>query len=182
MSNTLAERRVLRWENVRGPRRSIALVIATALGSGLSPVAPGTFGTLVGIPIAYFTQGWAWSWRLVLWAAIFAAGTWAASAFDAMMGTKDNQHIVIDEVVGYGITAWTAGTHPIAIVAAFILFRLYDILKPPPVKQLDRWSHRKGSGPASLGSGFGVMADDALAGLLGLITMLILQRFGVIPR
>jgi phosphatidylglycerophosphatase A len=104
---------------------------------------------------------------------------------DEIMGTKDNQSIVMDEVVGLGVTAWTAGHHTSTLIAAFVLFRAFDILKPPPVRQLDRWSKKKasqkGNASAAWWGGFGVMADDLLAGFEALTVIFILQQLGVLP-
>jgi len=159
--------------------------LGTALGAGLLPVAPGSFGTLVGVPISYWTNPWPLFPRLILWTALFAAGTWAAKVFDLTMDSKDNQNIVIDEVVGYGITAWTAGTHWPTLIAAFVVFRIFDVIKPPPIRQVDRWSHRQATGvsaeTAAWWDGFGVMADDALAGIFGLIVIVLAQHLHLLP-
>lgn len=174
----------VRWENVKGPKAIIALIISTALGAGLFPFGPGTMGTLVAIPIAYFTCGWSWIARLALWAGLTVVGTWAAKTFDELMKSNDNQNIVIDEVVGYGITSWTIGTSGHGIIAAFLLFRFFDILKPWPVRSVDRWSKKKSKGGGELAKwkgGFGVIADDILAGFQGLIVILILQYFQLLP-
>jgi phosphatidylglycerophosphatase A len=170
-------RRPLHWERVRGPRKIIALFIATAAGAGLLPKAPGTFGTIVGLPIAYFTRDWPIIARVGLWTALTVAGTWSAQVFDQTMQSTDNQNIVIDEVVGMGITAWTLGgslpTGWQGWLAAFLLFRLFDMWKPYPIRLVDVWSKKS---PAW--SGFGVMADDILAGFYGLLCIILLQHFG----
>jgi phosphatidylglycerophosphatase A len=178
------DRRVIRWENVRGPRAVLALILGTALGAGLVPFAPGTAGTLMAMPLAYFTVNWHWAARVALWLGLTVAGTWAAKVFDETMHTSDNQNIVIDEVVGLGITAWTAGQNPSTLIAAFVLFRFFDIVKPWPVRLIDRWSKRKaseGTPRAHWYGGFGVMADDIAAGFQGLACVLILQALGVLP-
>ena len=178
----LKGRRLIRWENIKGPKQSISLVLGTSFGAGLFPVAPGTMGTLVGLPIAYFTNDWDWPSRVALWGVIFAIGTWAATVVDQTMGTSDNQNIVIDETLGYGITAWTAAQHPWTLFAAFVFFRFFDIVKPPPVRQIDYWSKKKSSGEHGnvWWGGFGVIADDAAAGVQALLVILILQRFGIL--
>jgi phosphatidylglycerophosphatase A len=178
------ERRVIRWENVQGLRAISAVAIGTALGAGLVPFAPGTAGTLVALPLAYFTAEWPWPIRVLMWLALTAIGTWAAKVFDETMRTSDNQNIVIDEVVGLGITAWTSGFSALTLVAAFVLFRFFDILKPWPVRLIDSWSKKKASGGTPLSrwyGGFGVMADDVAAGFQGLLCILILQALKVLP-
>jgi len=178
------ERRIIRWENVKGPRAIAAIVIGTALGAGLVPFAPGTAGTLMAMPLAYVSSDWQWGWRVLLWTFLTVIGTWAAKVFDETMRTSDNQNIVIDEVIGLGITAWTAGQNPSTLIASFVLFRFFDILKPWPVRLIDRWSKQKAAErtpTASWYGGFGVIADDIAAGFQGLICILLLQHFGILP-
>jgi phosphatidylglycerophosphatase A len=177
-----SKRRPLDWSLVRTPRTILAVFVATAGGAGLGPWAPGTWGTLVGIPIAYFTRDWPISVRLGLWAGLLAIGTWSAEVFDRTMQSTDNQNIVIDEVVGMGITSWTVTTSMAGLtgfgyiqwLVAFLLFRTFDVWKPYPIRLLDRWSKT-----ATGMSGFGVMADDVLAGVYGLLVMIALRYFGV---
>jgi phosphatidylglycerophosphatase A len=174
-------RRIIRWDRVKGPKAVTSLVVSTALGAGLSPVAPGTMGSIVALPLAWWSNSWDWPCRVALWAALTAIGTWAATAFDRTMGTSDNQNIVIDEVIGLGITAWTAGRDPKLLAASLVLFRFFDIVKPPPVRQIDLWSKKKSKAPngSPYWGGFGVIADDIAAGFQGLIVMLILQALHV---
>jgi phosphatidylglycerophosphatase A len=186
MGQIMNSRRVLYWERVRGLKNISAVFVGTAGGAGLFPVAPGTMGTLVGMPIAYYTYAWPLAARLMLWTALAALGTWACKEFDTMMGSHDNQNLVIDEVVGVGITAWTAGATELSAAAgsvdwkpwisAFVIFRLFDVIKIPPVRQVDRWSK---TGSSWLG-GFGVMADDIAAGFQGLLVMILLQKFHIL--
>ncbi len=172
-------RRLIRWKNFRGnPRGWVALTICTFFGSGLLPFAPGTMGTLAAIPLVYFTAHWSIPCRLALWISVTAAGTWAAKVFDEINQTEDNQNIVIDEVVGLGISAWTAGTYWPTIWAAVIAFRFFDIVKIPPVRQVDRWSHFQ---KKPWLQGFGVMADDVLAGIQALIVIGVLQWLQFLP-
>lgn len=177
----------IRWEQVRGPRAFAATFVATALGAGFFPIAPGTMGTLAAVPLAYLTAEWTAPFRGLLWLAITAIGTWSAKVIDEVTGTSDNQSIVIDEVVGFGISAWTAGRDAKALIAAFVLFRLFDTTKPPPIRQLDRMSKGRtvGAGAASAPShvlwwrGFGVIADDILAGFMALACVFLLQRLDI---
>ena len=157
------------------------MVIATALGSGLSPFAPGTAGSLLAIPLTYWTVPWDTTSRLILWCALFIVGVWSARVMDEKMGTSDNSHIVIDEVVGMGIATWLCGPRFIEFATAFLLFRFFDILKPPPIRQLDGWSKKKAqtAGGRAVGywwSGFGVMADDVLAGLAALLVFWLFRK------
>jgi len=170
-------RRQIDWKRIRGVKSVSAFCVATALGAGLFPVAPGTMGTLVALPIAYFTNEWDLMARVLFWLGWMILGTWAAMVFDQMMKTGDNQNIVIDEVIGLGITAWTAGRDLKTLAAAFVLFRIFDVIKPPPVRQLDRWSKNQSSPWAG---GFGVIADDIVAGLQALAVILVLQHYRVL--
>lgn len=127
--------------------------IALGGGVGLVPKAPGTFGTLLGYPLAWlslqFPQWMAW----MLVAAAFALGTWACGKCGRDLGVADHGAMIWDEVVAMWAVLLVVPTTWMAWVAAFVLFRFFDILKPFPVG----WFDRKVKG------GFGVMLDDALA-------------------
>jgi phosphatidylglycerophosphatase A len=176
-------RRVIDWKRFTRPYERTALAVATAGGIGLIPVASGTFGTLVGIPIHWFSAEWDFALRVLLWGALFAAGVWAGKVVDQTMGSGDHSCIVMDEVVGYGVTAWTCGFDTRALIAAFLLFRLLDIVKPWPVRKIDTWSKKKAlasaRGYGSWWGGFGVMGDDLAASFMGLALIAILQRSGL---
>jgi phosphatidylglycerophosphatase A len=173
------------WKKAKDSKTRLAVFIGTAGGAGLLPWAPGTWGTIVGIPISYYSSQWDCGYRIALWSALFLSGTWAAKTLDQNMGSSDNQSIVMDEVVGYGITAWTAGQEWKSLLAAFVLFRIFDVWKLPPVRQVDRWSKKKASEPGQASSawwgGFGVMADDLLASFQGLFLMWLAQTFKILP-
>ncbi len=156
-----------------------AVLIGTAGGAGLLPLAPGTWGTLVAIPISCLTNHWDWTLKLAFWILVTIVGTWASKVIVQKFGKADNQSIVIDEVIGFGISAWTAGQNYKALAVAFILFRIFDVVKIPPVRQVDRWSKRV-SGRSKWVGGFGVIADDILAGIQALAVILVLQSFGVL--
>ena len=147
-------------------------LIATALGAGFSPLAPGTMGTLTAIPLAWaLGRGPAVLFPLVT-AFISLIGIWAASAFQAAHGTDDDQRIVIDEVAGYLVTLLLVPRTGATLLLAFVLFRLFDIWKPFPVRLIDR----------RVGGGLGVMADDLAAGVYGALCLWALAHFGVIAR
>ncbi|MFQ5699559.1 MAG: phosphatidylglycerophosphatase A [Myxococcota bacterium] len=137
--------------------RNLVLFIATGAGTGYLPVAPGTFGSALGV---------------VLWAglaaisspaslgyaaatlAVTGVGVWAADRAEQILGLKDDGRITVDEVAGQLIAL---AFLPLSIgvgAAGFVLFRLFDILKPPPVRALE-----------ALPGGLGVMLDDVLAGI-----------------
>lgn len=175
--------KTIRWENIRGPRALGAFTLGTALGAGLFPIAPGTMGTILAIPVAYFTAGWETWARVALWLGLFVIGTWSAKVCDEVLESSDNSRIVIDETVGFGITAWTVGTNFMGLAVAFVLFRIFDILKPPPIRQVDRWSKKMAAqetGMAPWWGGFGVMIDDVMAAVQALLIVMLLQHFGVL--
>ena len=173
-------RRQILWPEIRkSPRNWIALVGATFFGSGLLPKAPGTWGTLAALPLWFATHDSTLELRILIWTTLAIWGVWSSKVFDEVNHTQDNQNIVMDEATGVGITAWTAGASPWNYLIACALFRFFDIVKPWPVKNVDRWSHRSGSRWAGA---WGVMGDDWIAGIQGLIVILIAQHFGWLPR
>jgi phosphatidylglycerophosphatase A len=136
-----------------------AQLLATGFGAGLSPRAPGTIGSIEGAIIYFAVANSVPSlpFYCLLNLLIFAAGVWAAGRAAKLLGSKDPRKIVIDEVSGQMIAlAPLLGSHSvIGIVLGLALFRALDIFKPFPINRCER-----------LSGGFGVMADDALAGIL----------------
>lgn len=128
--------------------------IAFGFGSGLAPVAPGTFGSLVAIPIAWWLlpvlSSAAYAGVII---ASFALGVWACGVTGRALGIADYGGIVWDEIVAMLIVLWAVPLTPAWIVAAFLLFRVFDIIKLPPANYFDR--HWK--------NGLGVMMDDIAA-------------------
>jgi len=142
----------------------LAITIATWFGAGYSPFAPGTAGSLVALAIAIVLHEYAGfgSWQfLVMAALLFPPATWAASETARVNNLKDPQIVVVDEVLGQWITL--AGARTLnwkSYLAAFALFRLFDIWKPAPVRQLE-----------SLPGGLGINADDMMAGVYGALVL-----------
>jgi len=132
------------------------LFLATGCGTGKIPVAPGTFGSLVGLLLAWCVSGWQ-GVPLVLFIAVFCAlAVWVSQQAEGLLGGKDPGAVVIDEIAGMLVAcAWIPLTATTAVIL-FALFRLFDILKPFPVGWLDR----------RLSGGVGIVADDLAAGLL----------------
>ena len=144
-----------------------AHLIAQGFGTGLSPVAPGTIGTLVALPIAWALDAYAGTsaW-LVAITAITIVGGWAAHVTARDLGVADHGSIVIDEIAAFLLVLFFAGPGPLRQVVAFVLFRFFDIVKPPPIRQLDR----------TMKSAVGVMADDFLAAGYTLLVLALLLR------
>lgn len=149
----------------------LSKALATALGAGYSPVAPGTCGTLVTAPLAYALAPLAvWQFALVV-LAVIAVGIWAAERADRAWGTHDSGRIVIDEVAGYLATMTLVDRgHWVPLAVGFVVFRALDIIKPPPIRWLDE----------NLPGGWGVVLDDVAAGVLGMAIMVALDRGGVL--
>jgi len=163
----------------RAPRPPARLILTTpehlvafGFGAGLSPQAPGTVGTLWGVL----------AWLLLMWlpplaygvvvAALFGFGVWVCGRSARLLGVHDVPGIVFDEVVGFLVTAapLLPGLGLVSrpywpwLLAAFLLFRAFDIFKPWPIRRLDEAVH----------GGFGIMLDDLVAGLYGAAVLLLL--------
>lgn len=143
-----------------------AHVIALGGGLGLAPFAPGTFGTLLGFPVAWLLiQYCPREFSLAVLAAAFVLGVWACGATGRALGVADHGAMVWDEVVAFALVLvftpagwnWQAG--------AFIAFRLFDIVKPPPIRYFDR----------KLKNGFGVMFDDLVAALYAILVIALIN-------
>jgi phosphatidylglycerophosphatase A len=124
-------------------------------GSGLAPVAPGTAGTLAAVPLYLLLRDLPLAGYLAVVALLFLVGLPVCAHAARRLGVHDHPAIVWDEIVGYLVTMIAAPPGLVWIVAGFVLFRFFDILKPWPI----RWCDRRVPG------GFGIMLDDLLAGL-----------------
>jgi phosphatidylglycerophosphatase A len=141
--------------------------MALGFGAGLSPVMPGTVGTLVAFPIAWLLHAHAGTLGyLATVAAITVAGVYAADVTARHLGAADHGAIVIDEIAAFLLVLFFAGSGALQQAAAFVLFRVFDIVKPPPIRQVDEAMH----------GGIGVMADDFIAAFYALLVLAIAQR------
>ena len=155
-------------------KEKIADFLASGFYVGKVPFAPGTIGTLVAIPIMliYWPKGV--GVQFLITTAIFLIGFWAATVIVGDTTGKDKSEIdpdfiVIDEIAGYMVAMIGIELTPIHLLIAFVLFRIYDIFKPPPIKWFEK-----------LPSGLGIMADDIIAGIYVLIIMhLIIKIFNI---
>ncbi len=138
-------------------------------GSGLSPKAPGTAGSLASLliwaPLVLLDVSWVW--RLVLVVFVFFIGTYAISKSLSYYHDDDPKEVVIDEVAGQGLALLLCGPSILTIIAGFLLFRFFDIVKPWPVG----WVDQKLKGP------WGIMLDDIVAGIYALIVLVIYAQF-----
>jgi phosphatidylglycerophosphatase A len=138
----------------------LAVAIATSAGAGYFPVAPGTVGSAVGIVIYLLTRHMAPSWQIGLLVATSFIGLWAADAAARHFQREDPSHVVIDEVAGQLMTLLLLDVGVTGAAIGFVVFRILDIIKPWPARQLE-----------SLHGGLGIMADDLMAGVYGWIIM-----------
>ena len=156
---------IIKKENISALDR-FASALATGFGAGFAPVAPGTFGAIEGVVVFFafiaLSSRFSLSPRLsfsllaIINVVLFAVGVWASNRACEISGVKDPSQIVIDEVSGQliALTPLAGSVSVVGVIAAFVLFRLFDILKPYPIRKLE-----------ALPAGFGVMSDDALAGV-----------------
>ena len=135
--------------------------LAFGFGSGLAPKAPGTFGTLAAIPVFLLMAHWPLAVYTGVTVLLFLLGILICERCEQRIQVSDHSGIVWDEVVGLLITLIGAPLSWQSISAGFVLFRLFDILKPWPIRRLDRSVH----------GGFGIMLDDAVAGLLAAVCL-----------
>lgn len=144
-----------------------AHLLAFGFGSGLSPWAPGTMGTLVAtliyLPLSLLSfEGYA-----LVTLAVIVVGIWICGWSARQLGVHDHPGIVWDEIAGYLVTMLAAPAGLVWMLAGFVLFRLFDILKPWPISWLDR----------RVGGGLGIMLDDVVAGLAAMACLQLLTAF-----
>jgi phosphatidylglycerophosphatase A len=139
---------------------------AFGFGLGLIPFAPGTWGSLPGIALWWFAPKDIYS-QCTIAALCFVAGIWFCGASARRIGVHDHGGIVWDEIVGMYVTLMVIPAEPAWVLGAFVLFRIADIWKPWPIRDLDHRLH----------GGLGIMLDDIIAALYAAIILLITQRF-----
>ncbi|MDX1497199.1 MAG: phosphatidylglycerophosphatase A [Salinisphaeraceae bacterium] len=154
--------------------------LAFGFGSGLSPVMPGTAGTVIAIPLFLAMQWLSWPVYVGVTVFLFVLGVYLCGASANKLATHDHPGIVWDEIVGYLVTMLPLlpdllGERVSAplwfwVVAGFIAFRFFDIIKPPPIKQLDQKVH----------GGLGIMIDDVLAGVFAAVILALLTLPGLL--
>ncbi len=151
----------------------ISWIIATWFGSGLLPIAPGTYGSLAAIPFAYIISAYSGPYGLIFGTvALFFIGTWASNKVEKSVQKKDPGFIVVDEVVGQWIALLPLSflysladpnlfhySIVLIVVTAFLAFRIFDIWKPWPIKNVEK----------NIPGGLGIMLDDVIAGIYALI-------------
>ena len=150
-------------------KEKIIKLLATGFGSGLSPVAPGTIGTLVGISVCLFSLPLIWPLRFLFVIVISALAVFISGRAEMIYSKKDDQRIVIDEIAGFQVAMLPVAITGLHLCLAFVLFRIFDIWKPFPVSKLQ-----------DLPGGWGVVMDDVGAGIYAGVVMLLLNYLGVL--
>lgn len=145
--------------------------LAFGFGSGLSPKAPGTVGTLAAIPLYYFMSFMTNVQYLIVLSVIVIFGVWLCEQSSKLLGVHDHPGIVWDEFAGLFITMIAVPVSWSTVFAGFILFRLFDITKPWPISWLDK----------KVAGGLGIMLDDIVAGCFSLVVLHLLIRFELLP-
>lgn len=142
-----------------------AHLLAFGLGTGLSPKAPGTVGTLLGYGLFALLLPFSAPVQWLVLSGAFGVGVWACDRTGRALGVADYGGIVWDEVVAFAAVLYFVPLNWFWWLLAFGLFRLFDIIKPFPIRQVD----------AAVKGGFGVMLDDVLAAVYSVAVLLVLQ-------
>jgi phosphatidylglycerophosphatase A len=129
--------------------------LAFGFGAGLMPRAPGTFGTLIAVPIVAFVMQFGWHVHAAFAAVVCVVGIWICGESARRLGVHDHSGIVWDEIAGFTVTMLAAPAKWYWLLAGFVLFRFFDILKPWPIREADHRLH----------GGLGIMLDDVMAGV-----------------
>lgn len=155
---------------LRNPMRSLIIFIATGAYSGFSPIAPGTAGSLVGVLVVWVAFGPLWSrsppLALVVFVAAFAIASWIAGRAEVIFKEPDSSKIVIDEVLGMAATMYGNPLTVAWMLAGFVLFRIFDVMKPFPAGWIDR----------RVEGGAGVMLDDLASAIYANILLQVARR------
>ncbi len=134
--------------------------IGTGFGSGLVPRFPGSSGTLVGCALWWFMKDLPLEIYVLLLIIAFPAGAWICSQNEEFFGRKDAPNIVIDEILAFPLAMLLVPPAPLTVLLGYLVFRLFDIVKPYPCKRVE-----------ALPRGYGVMADDYVAALYTCLTL-----------
>ena len=145
----------------------VVLFFATGAGVGYLPLAPGTWGTVLGVGVFLLFVRMPPTLYMLTLAALCALAAWASGRAEALFGEHDASRIVIDEIAGFLVTMALVPRFPGYLIAGFIAFRFFDIVKPFPAGRIDRrWKADSGGSTGLQGSnGWAVVLDDLVAGV-----------------
>ena len=140
--------------------KQLGVAIGTVAGVGYLPIAPGTWGSAVAVILYLVTRQWAWPAQLALLLVVSVVGIWASDVTAKALNREDPGPVVIDEVAGQLVTLFMTGAGLYGAIIGFFVFRIFDIIKPWPARQLE-----------DLPGGVGIMADDLMAGVYGWVVV-----------
>lgn len=139
--------------------------LAFGFGAGLSPVAPGTMGTLIAVPVVLAVMQFGLVAHCLFVCLAIALGIYVCGESARRLRVHDHRGIVWDEICGYAVTMLAAPPHWYWLVTGFVLFRFFDIVKPSPIREADH----------SLSGGVGIMLDDVIAGIFSAAILYAIQ-------
>ena len=152
----------VKWSADPALLRNPIHLLAFGFGSGLAPRAPGTFGTLVAVPIVLGVMQFGFAVHLAFAIVAAVAGIWLCGESARRLGVHDHPGIVWDEITGYTVTMLATPPDWYWLAGGFVLFRFFDIVKPWPIREADH----------SLSGGLGIMLDDIIAGIFAAAILL----------
>lgn len=152
--------------------RRLILFFATGAGAGYVPYIPGTAGTLLAVPLSYLLnriEAVSFAVSLLTLAAFVAAAAWFCERAEELLGKRDSQRIVMDEMAGFLVASFLTPFEAVPTALAFLLFRFFDIVKLFPARHAEK-----------LRGGLGIIADDLVAGLYAFLVLRLIDRLDLL--
>ena len=155
----------------RTRRNDLIVFLATGCFSGFLPRMPGTWGTFAAIPLVMLVHRGTWWIQAAVTGSFFLIAVWIAGRGEDLLGGRDARPIVIDEMCGFLVSLLWLPLTPLTLIVGFLLFRFFDITKPPPIRSFER----------RLRGGWAVVLDDVFAGIYAMTALrLVLAGFRLI--
>lgn len=148
--------------------KGITILLATGFYTGYSPFAPGTIGTIIGIPLGFSLSGFSTTSQIVVIVLLFLFFSFISGKAEEILNKKDAPSIVCDEILGFLAAMFLIPYTIFNIVVMFFLFRFFDILKPFPIRTIDQ----------RLKNGYGIVLDDVIAGVYANLVFRIILAYG----